>query len=87
MGLLHIHLEQSPGNHIIIAFLGKEMIATSRHVYHRERLIWAHPLAEGILPPDVMVARREGPVLTARCQQECCFILVFLVLFFRDDRE
>lgn len=63
------------------------MIATSRHVYHRERLIWAHPLAKGILPPDMMVARREGPVLTARCQYECSLILGFSVLLFRDDRE
>lgn len=39
MGLLLIHPEQGPGNHAIIAFLGKEMIATSRHVYHEERLV------------------------------------------------
>jgi hypothetical protein len=42
MGSLLIHPEQGLGNHIIIAFLGKEMIATSRPVYHEERPIWAH---------------------------------------------
>ena len=43
MGLLLIHPEQGPGNHIIIAFPGKEMIVTSRHVYHGERG-WSWPI-------------------------------------------
>lgn len=60
MGLLLIHPEQGPGNHIIIAFPGKEMIVTSRHVYHGERG-WSGPiyLPRERCQPHMMRARRQ----------------------------
>ena len=70
MGLLLIHTEQGLGNHIIIVFPEKEMIVTSRHVYHGERLIRTHLLPGRTLPPHMTSAQREDLVLTAGCQQD-----------------